>query len=184
MDDNATTLMFLSAKKFENNKAVRGAFLLTDAETKPLEFRCTDAIRPTQLQTVLYGDILDEYILVELVGKPLVDCVRAKPAIVIVNDPKMLKLRSKIDLPVILVTKEEDLNIAAGSEQKFKMINSSTGKFSPVVIAPHDDFLQDRETASRVFSSILEHHDIREPFDRVSTALEQVHALKVGENPQ
>lgn len=100
MTNSQTKLMFLTSRKFESNNAVRGAFLLTDAETKPLEFRCTNPIRPTQLQKMLYGDILEQYILVELIGQPLVKTVKDEPDLILVSDFSFLDLEQKSTFPL------------------------------------------------------------------------------------
>lgn len=181
MSDSNTTLMFLAAKKFDANKTVRGAFLLTDHETKPLEFRCTNPIRPTQLQTMLYGEILEEYILVELIGQPLVKSAKVVPNLVLVDDAKFLKLRTKIDVPVVLITKEERINTSDESGGVFQMLNSVSGKFDPVVITVSVEFPDDKEAARVMLTEVFNGHDLAEPFTRVLTALEQVHIQKVGE---
>ena len=62
-------LMFISTKDFADGEAIRGGMLVTDAQTKPLEFRCTDPVRPTSLQKVLYGKMLENHVLVTLIGK-------------------------------------------------------------------------------------------------------------------
>ncbi len=181
MRDSSKMLMFLSAKKFESNKVVRGAFLLSDEETRPLEFRCTNPIRPTQLQTVLYGDTLEEYILVELIGQPLVKGASDSPDLVLVNESAFLKLRTRIDVPVVLITKEERIDVEQDSQTVFSMLNSTSGKFDPIVISVHPDFGGDKDLARSFLAGIFNHHDLVEPFNRISTALEQVHASKVGE---
>jgi hypothetical protein len=174
--------MFLSARKFESNNAVRGAFLLTDAETKPLEFRCTDPIRPTQLQKMLYGDILEQYILVELIGQPLVKTVKDEPNLILVNDYSFLELRTKINTPIVQITKEEQINVASDKdESNFQMLNSASGKFDPIVIRTHSKFPDDKNRAKEILSGIFNSYDLIEPFNRVSTALEQVHVQKIGE---
>lgn len=182
MANSQIKLMFLAARKFESNNAVRGAFLLTDVETKPLEFRCTNPIRPTQLQKMLYGDILEQYILVELIGQPLVKTVKDEPNLILVNDHSFLELRTKINIPVVQITKEEQINISSDKdENSFQMLNSSSGKFDPVIIRTHNRFPDDRNRSKEILSGIFNSHDLIEPFSRVSTALEQVHAQKIGE---
>jgi hypothetical protein len=75
MADN-TQLLFIASQRFESGKAIRGAFLLTDGDTRPMEFRCTNPIRPTSLQTVLYGQMLESHLMVELIGLPLVNSLK------------------------------------------------------------------------------------------------------------
>ena len=180
MSDSPISLMFLAAKYFDSGKTVRGAFLLTDAATKPLEFRCTNPIRPTQLQTMLYGDILEEYILVELIGQPLVKSAKEAPSLVLVSDAKFLQLRTKMGVPVVLITKEERID-AGESSGVFQMLNSVSGKFDPVVISVNPEFPDDKDLARQLLSEVFNRHDLAEPFARVLTALEQVHIQKVGE---
>lgn len=181
MSDSPISLMFLAGKHFDSGKTVRGAFLLTDAATKPLEFRCTNPIRPTQLQTMLYGEILEEYILVELIGQPLVKSAKEVPSLVLVKEAKFLQLRTKIDIPVVLITKEERINTAGESAGVFQLLNSVSGKFDPVVISVNPEFPDDKELARHLLSEVFNRHDLAEPFARVITALEQVHIQKVGE---
>lgn len=100
-------LMFLASKKFESGKAIRGAFLLTDLTTKPVEFRCTNPIRPTSLQTMLYGDTLEEQVMIDLIGLPLTKSLREKPHLILVQEGSFLGIRPRIEAPVILITKEE-----------------------------------------------------------------------------
>ena len=69
MDEN--TLMFLYVHKYDEQASYRGAFLSTDENTTPTEFRCTNIIKPTKLQRTLYGKILEEHIYVELIASPL-----------------------------------------------------------------------------------------------------------------
>lgn len=181
MSPSLAKLMFLSSQKFESGKAVRGAFLLTDSETKPLEFRCTNPIRPTQLQNVLYGDTIEQYILVELIGKPLFNAMSDKPNLILVKEPNFLDLRPKINTPVLQITKEEEINTSANGNSNFQMFSSSSGKFDPIVIKAHSQFPDDKQIAKDILTEIYNRYDLSEPFARISTALEQVHVQKIGE---
>lgn len=181
MNESPSTLMFIAAKQFDGNKAVRGAFLMTDAETKPLEFRCTNPIRPTQLQSMLYGSIMEEYILVELIGQPLVKSSKDAPSLVLVDNPKLLQLRMKISVPVALITKEERIIGSREDHGVFQLLSSASGRFDPLVISVHPEFPSDKDTASQILTTVFDRHNLVEPFTRVLTALDQVHAQKVGE---
>jgi hypothetical protein len=65
---SALRLAFLSRASFDNGVVSRGEILVTDGETKPLEFRCTSRIRPSSLQKVLYGKTLDGHMALDLIG--------------------------------------------------------------------------------------------------------------------
>jgi hypothetical protein len=97
------TIGFLSSAKFENDSVIRGAILVTDVETKPLEFRVTAPVRPTNFQKTLYGDILTEHVLVELVTIPLFKALSQKPHIVVVRDPLFIGGNERQDVPIVRV---------------------------------------------------------------------------------
>ena len=92
----------------------------------------------------------------------------------------MLQLRSKVDVPVVLVSKEERIAVGGGNEHASEML-SSPSNFDPVVVTVHPNFPIDREVATGILREVFVRHDVAEPFKRVATALEQVHAQKVGE---
>ena len=48
-----------------------GGLLLTDTSGIPLDFRYTEPITPTKLQTVLYGRALEPYLKGEIIQKTL-----------------------------------------------------------------------------------------------------------------
>lgn len=181
MNESNHRLMYLAARRFESEKAIRGAFLLTDIETKPIEFRCTNPIRPSQLQTMLYGDILQRHIFVELIGEPLVQSVKEKPDIILVVESDFLHLRTKIDIPIVLLTKDEQIVTVDGSQNEFQQLNSSSGRFEPIVLSTHGDFPNDKAQTRELLGDIFNKHDLIEPFSRISSALEQVHVQKIGE---
>jgi hypothetical protein len=88
------TIGFLGIYRFEERAAIRGAMLVTDTETKPLEFRVTQPVRPQKFQEILYGELLDEHVSVELIGLPLVDAVEQKPNLIIIRDGLLLGINA------------------------------------------------------------------------------------------
>lgn len=99
-------MMFLASQDFNNGTVVRGGMLLTDNQTKPLEFRCTSPIRPTGLQKILYGKLLDAYMLVALIGMPLVRSASERANIILVRDRRFLELQDKSRYSSCLVGKK------------------------------------------------------------------------------
>ncbi len=177
-----TQLLFIASQKFESGKTVRGAFLLTDTDTKPLEFRCTNPIRPTTLQTVLYGQMLQRHLMVELIGVPLVKSLKQSPFVVLVQEPDLLWLRSKIATPVLLVTKETAITADGdGDGSRTAMLSSGSGQFEPVVLIAHKEFGSDIPAVTPILTQVFNRFDLVEPFQRIMTALEQVHQQKIGE---
>ena len=127
-------LMFLAAQRFENDEAFRGAFLITDDNTTPLEFRCTSPVRPTALQKTLYGGILDQYILVNLIGLPLVRSATIKPDLILVRDASFLELRPQLDIPILRIYKDIEVDPGIEDKSQATLITSESGKFEPVLI--------------------------------------------------
>jgi len=178
---NDFKLMFLAAHRFENDEVFRGAFLITDDNTTPLEFRCTSPVRPTALQKTLYGGILDQYILVNLIGIPLVRSATIRPDLILVRDPSFLELRPQIDIPILRIFKDIEVDPEIDDKPQATLITSESGKFEPVLIGTHKDYIEERETLRASLNEIFRRRSLMEPFKRINTALQQVHEQKVGE---
>ncbi len=175
-------LMFLASKKFESEKAIRGAFLLADWNTKPIEFRCTNPIRPNALQAMLYGDTLEQHIMVELNGIPLFGSLKERPHIILVREQAFLGIRPKVDALVIQIAKEEEVAISSTTDDnQNQLLHSSSARFEPIVLRPHNKFPEDRDQAKKMLAEVFDSYNLLEPFHRISTALDQVHAQKIGE---
>jgi hypothetical protein len=174
-------LLFLASLRFEDGKAVRGALLLTDQDTKPLEFRCTNPIRPTQLQTILYGSSLQEHVMVQLIGLPLLSSVKDKLHLVLVHEPEFLKVREKVSTPIVRISREGAVAISSEKDIAPLLLMSKSGRFDPITLTPHPKFDGDREQAKALLAEVFNSYDLVEPFNRIGKALEQVHAQRIGE---
>ena len=159
-------LLFLTSKSFEQGKAIRGASLATDEKTRPIEFRCTSPIRPNNYQRTLYGDTLDAYIFVDLIGVPLITATREDIDLVLVDDERLLAVRPTVDVPIVLLTR------------------SPSGQAGPGAVALKvcPGFENEKSTAqTRLSSLVSQGTDLLEPFERVRLALDQAHAQKIGD---
>jgi len=177
------TIAFLDTKQFENGKCIRGAVLVTDCATGPLEFRCTSPIRPTTLQTVLWGGRLTAHVATKLVGKPLVESLNNKCSIIIVRKPEFIELRPLVELPLIQLLRQEELAMAselASDGDDDDTLASPTQRFEPVVLKVHRRFPDDRGAAKELLADTFSSHNILEPFERISTALDIVHEQESG----
>jgi hypothetical protein len=153
-------LAFLDLATFENGDAIRGGCLITDGLARPIEFRVSGAIRPTGLQKVLYGDTLHEYICTELIGVPMLQALEAKPDLVLVRDAEFLKIRPKVEAPILLVR------------------STVEGQF---VLQAFPGYEKEAEAGSEILPRRLRGRNVLEPFVRVRSALDEAHQLKVGE---
>ena len=156
-------LMFLTCKYFEQLKAIRGGSLATDEKTRPIEFRCTSPIRPNDYQRVLYGNTLDSYIFVDLIGVPLVNATRESIDFVLVDDERFLAIRPSVGVPVILLVP-----------------SSQDRETTSVTLRAYPGF-ETESVAAQSVSIFKGGIDLLEPFERVRLALEQAHSQKIGD---
>ncbi|HSR46559.1 MAG TPA: hypothetical protein VLL77_01105 [Anaerolineales bacterium] len=154
-------LAFLDLATFDEGAALRGGCLVTDGLTRPLEFRVSGPIRPTSLQKVLYGDTLQEYICTDLVGLPMLQDLESKPEIILVRDAEFLKLRPRVEIPVLWVR------------------GTVEGQF---VLQAFPGYEQEAEAGRDSLPRRLRGRSIMEPFQRIHSALEEAHNQKVGES--
>jgi len=156
-------IAFLDVFELDDNTAFRGGCLVTDLDTRPVEFRCTAAIRPTDLQRMLYGKKLMDYVCNELVGLPIIKAMQSKPSLVLVRVPELLRMRSNISMPILLIETSPE-----GDIQR---------------ISPAPGFREEAEAAKTVLKNFSK-EEIVEPFARVRNAVEEAHKQKVGDLKQ
>ena len=155
-------LAFLDAHQFADG-SVRGTILCTDERTRPLEFRVTEPIAPDHLQQLLFGAVLDEHLLGDLCGVPLLSALREQPDYVLVRDQALLSLQAVRDESILWVGRDE------------------AAEDSGVVLGNHGD--GDGEVlqrARRDLRAVAEHYDLLEPFDRMTAAVAHVHSQGIG----
>lgn len=170
---------FLGIYHFEDAAAIRGAMLVTDAATKPLEFRVTAPVRPQKFQKMLYGELLEEHVSVELMGIPLIDALQQKPDLIIVRDALLLGLNSRQDTPTIFLLKEDEPLFKKGVATK--PIESLDSRHAPVKVCTSGQFESKVEEISRGLQEIFRERDLMEPFVRLEKACEDVHTRNVGD---
>lgn len=167
-------LGFLTYVQAEDGNSGRGALLVTDEATRPLEFRCTTPIKPNPLQRMLYGQTLRSYIAADLVGEPLLKATEEKPFVVLVREPMFLTLRSKVNFRIACLRRQGEEISAVVSEDQTRsrvepsLLNCASGRFQPLTVSGvpgHDGELQ---TALDVLRPIFSETDLLEPFDRIA----------------
>src|SRR5690606_41760169 len=97
-------IAFLETYTLENDAGIMGAILVTDADTKPLEFRVTAPIKPTNFQKTLYGDVLLEHILTELVSIPRLIAINEETDLILVRDQLFHGVNEQQNIRVVRVT--------------------------------------------------------------------------------
>lgn len=172
-----SNLAFLETYTLEDNEGIMGAILVTDKDTKPIEFRVTAPIKPTNFQKTLYGDVLREHILVELVAVPLLNAINEDVDLILARDPLFLGTNNKQGIRVVRVYNEAEGHIN-GTHEELKPPGNVDEK---VFIETEKKFHNELPEIAKILSSISEQRMLTEPFDRLKTACEQVHLQKTSE---
>ncbi len=176
-DSTQTAIAFLGFREFDNGETYRGAILVTDEWSKPIEFRCTAPIRPTQLQRTLYGKSLLPHVLTELIALPLISSVREKAQFYVIADDAYFDVRQKVSVPVIRVAR---LNGAKSKQEdqpksRLQTLQSASGKFAQVEIEAHWKFEGDLDSCGDRLRDLFARWDLVEPFQRLAEGLQYVH---------
>lgn len=164
-------LGFINVSVF-NDGSIRGGILITDLETRPYEFRVTSPIKPTQLQQILYGPSLKEYVFGELICTPLVKAAKEKLSLVLIKELTLLVIRPLISVPVLYLSYDQ---------RSIKLGNGKEDTIKPVTISTHRNFTGEETWAQTVLTPVMQRHDLLEPFERIKNALNEVHKQKIEE---
>lgn len=179
-----TAIAFLGYREFDDGEAYRGAILVTDEWSKPLEFRCTAPVKPTQLQRTLYGKSLLPHVLTELIAAPLISSVREKPQLILIADDAYFDVRHKVSVPVIRVARPGGVKSKQEDQSKSKslLLQSASGKFAQVEIEVHWKFSGDLDSYGDRLRDLFGRWDLTEPFQRLVEGLQYVHDERVLES--
>ena len=176
-------IAFLGYMEFDGGACYRGAILVADEWGKPLEFRCTAPVKPTAVQRTLYGSTLMPHVLVELIGKPLMNSLNEELAAVLVSEQMFLDLRHQVNVPVVRVRRQgTDVKITSetdGQTNQTMVMDCESARFEPVIIEAHWKFPDDTNASAGVLKELFGRWDIVEPFERLLKGLEYVHKEKV-----
>lgn len=168
---------FLESYSTDTKSGLMGAILVTDIDTKPLEFRVTAPIKPTNFQKTLYGDVLLEHIQVELISVPLISALSGEVDLILVRDPLFLGANDKQNVRVVRIfEKSEKKNNNFVSEEIPAPWNGGE-----VCIESGKKFQSELPEIKEMLSEISSKRNIIEPFERLKLACEQVQLQKTNE---
>ncbi|MEA4908423.1 MAG: hypothetical protein VB089_12425 [Anaerolineaceae bacterium] len=162
-EQNDTRIAFVDINVFDDG-SIRGGVLVTDIATRPFEFRVTSPVKPTQLQRILYGSSLTEYVYGELIALPLLKSVKEKVTLAVCRNDHLLIARPGLQFPFVVVKKQQSIK---------------NNGINPISIHPHRNFVNEQAHAELLLNAVIERHDIYEPFERVKVAVNEVNQNKV-----
>jgi hypothetical protein len=179
-------LAFLTYVQGQDNGAGRGALLVTDEATRPLEFRCTTPIQPNALQRMLYGQTLRSYIAGDLVGRPLLDAVQEKPSVILVMEPLFLNLRAKTGISMVCLRRQgEQISAVVGESGgplggEPALLNCASGRFQPLTVTGPPNESGELEATLEILRPIFSGTDLLEPFDRIEKVVAELNRQEGG----
>ena len=176
---NLAKIGFLDSLTIDEINGIMGAILVTDGETKPLEFRVTAPIKTTNFQKTLYGDVLLEHVLVELISLPLITALNEELDLILVKDPLFLGANNKQGIRIVHIFEQNEKQQAPpnGAEE----LKSSKGGGKKVFVETSPKYNAELPQIRDLLSALSEHRNLIEPFSRLNTACEQVHLQKTNE---
>ena len=125
----------------------QAALFIVNLKAYPMNYVVTEPITITPLQKSLYGDTLEKYLVNELCGEKLIEKIESPPSIIFVQDEKFLDLSSKINIPMVKISKET---------KKDTSIDEQT------ITSPD---------LKKALKSYLAQMDVSEPFDRIKKVI-------------
>ncbi len=174
---NDKKVAFLIKAQFEE-ESIRGAVLVTDVNTTPLEFRVTSVVKPNDLQKTLYGEILDKYICIELLELPLLNALKEKPDILVVQNPLFLNVNLKAEIPPIVLLSEAQVHPDGTVTQQLDSPKSQHGSLYISILKAYE---KDLISAKEILNQIARYRDLIEPFKRTEAACKNAHDRKLVE---
>ncbi len=138
-----------------------GGIIVVDERGIPLEFKYTKPVQPTELQRIIYGKALEDYLHVEIIAKSLLSKLENKPGVILTDDVKLIEAGEGI-FHVSKTTEGEKRGegeyVIASAGINYRLVGNGS--------IP-DEILDEL----RAFS---ERMDLLEPFQRLHRALEYV----------
>lgn len=163
---------FLDVEPTQDKGGFLGALMVLDERGYPMEFRCTTPVKPTPIQRLVYGPLLEQYVSVELCGKCLLGEVKRRPGIVLVPSPHLLSF-DEGSLPVVSVQRAGEViqveSLASGLVTE--RIESKAGIFQPIITTLIGENSEVVKAARSVLIEAFARFDLLEPFERIRTAL-------------
>ena len=155
-----------------------GGLLTVNELGLPTEFLYSDPIQPSKLQLTLYGTTLGKYLMVDVVGKGLLEASQARGVPVVVGHSELLGLATRVKRPLCKLTPSnqrplgEPGQIRENSAEEFAAQLNDVQ--SPYIIRIYDriNFVVEQHVPALV--ECASRFDLLEPLERVKRTLEVI----------
>jgi hypothetical protein len=158
-----------------------GGLMVCDDRGFPVEFRYSEPITPTRVQQVLYGNVLDKYVKIDVIAESLIKAVTSPFNLLIVQDEVILEHKFQSQLVVIRISLTKSPPLTARGEfikikEKEYLVQTSANS-NPVRVQFSSAYKIDESEIKTTLQTIGEagaSMDLDEPISRVYRALDLI----------
>jgi hypothetical protein len=159
-------------------EAFMGALLTVDGLGLPTEFIYSEPLTPTKLQLSLYGTTLGRYLMVDVVGKGLLEASQARGVPVVVGHGDLLPLATRVKRPLCQLTATNQRPLGETGATRELTPEEFLAQLSEVQ-SPYNFRIYDRvnfpvEQHLPAFIECAGRFDLLEPLSRIARTLELV----------
>ena len=134
--DHRLNVCYFAIRSTLDGNGYIGAALVVDAKGIPLEFRCSVPVRPSAIQTALYGAPIKDYIAFNLCGQPLLGSLTTNPELCLVESESEFNLQEHVSIPVFHACRveshsESDSREDSGQDKLRRQSSSSRAPDGP-----------------------------------------------------
>lgn len=160
-------IAYLSFRDYGNS--FRAGILIVDEKTKPLEFRITSKLSVDELQKIIYGETLKDFVLIEKMVLELINSTDINIDFVLVNDKKLISIRKSVNFPVFYIEKFDEFK----PRGKYSVnIQSLSGKFKSLSLTFNPEDEQKINQVNKILNEMYKNINIIEPFNRIIKAID------------
>ncbi len=157
---------------FQEGTGWLGAYFVTNAWGRPLDFRLSSAVQPNKIQNILYGGTLLPYLCGDLIGKALVDKASIGVQLVVTTCEHALDLRRKLEIPVV--------HLVAAEEARATSPLAIPLKNGKGFLTCHAGFPSDMAAVTGLLAELEGNLDFTEPFTRIRDGVSEARKMGVG----
>ena len=139
-----------------------GGYLVLNELGRPIEFHCTEPVKPNRAQQLLYGATLHSFLYGEQIGRALVQSSEAQPKLILTDLSPVLALRDLIETPVALLSCDDtDVSLHGFA-------------YRDISIRIDRRHAADQTIIEGILGQSGEYWDFSEPLDRIRDAISEL----------
>ena len=149
-----------------------GGYLVLNVLGRPTEFHCTEALKPTRAQEILYGPTLAPFLYAEQLGRSLITAAKTDCQLIFTDSEPALDLHRIVSVPVAQVCHDSGRVSGGKGGTGVKTVELQLGGNRlriPLDVSGSEPSIEDQ------WKSHIEDWDLLEPFRRIHDAIAETH---------